>query len=259
MHQEESFGAVAIKCQKGAPAVLVECRVQDYVSLPREHAKDGETEEETAARGILEKTNLVVYIDNVFRHEVSYQTKSGIYKTDVFFAAVVDNASVLKPQKEQDTEFKWMSFDEAIETVTFDSIKEVLHHAASYVMWRYYREARSGVSAFPKLLYREHAVDIRSHMLPEEDGIIPTYDDEAWDLEETQDLALLDRREGMDVIFATPHYSEERGYTPDREFLMRQNMELQDVISGGRGDYAYPQVLLGSELYCSDYLLKRKI
>lgn len=74
------------------------------------------------------------------------------------------------------------------------------------------------------LQYRDHAVDIHSH-------IIPGADDGAQMENETADLIALDREEGMSVIFATPHYGMENGYDrnkiTDEDEIMKNYKEMQ--------------------------------
>ena len=249
---EKSCGAVVLDIHHDCPFVVVEYMAKGHVSLPKGHMEEGKTEEETAAREILEETNLTVRIDNVFRHEVAYSPKPGVQKTVVFFLATVDNTADLKPQKEEVNEIRLLAIQDAIREMTYDADKEVLHHAASYFFWRYYHTAweGSGGPAFPKLLYREHAVDIHSH-------IIPGVDDGAQKLEEAQELAFLDREEGMDVVFATPHYGIENGYAPEKEWIKHQLDALQRRISRDRGACPNALVSLGTEWYCADDIVER--
>ena len=249
---EKSCGAVVFTFHNEYPMVLVEYMKKGHVSLPKGHVEEGETEEETAAREIKEETNLIAYIDNVFRHEVTYSPKPGVQKTVVFFAATVDRVGDAKPQPEEVKELKWLGIDYAIKEMTYDTDKEVLHHAASYIVWRYYHTDWDSVTrpAFQKLLYREHAVDIHSH-------IIPGVDDGARDQEEAQDLAFLDREEGMDVVFATPHYGIENGYAPKHNLIRERFEELKERINWNQGDCPNALILPGTEWYCSDDIVER--
>ena len=252
MIYEKSCGAVVYAFHHHKPLVLVEYMALGHVSLPKGHMEEGETEEQTAAREILEETNLKVRIDNVFRHEVSYSPAPGIRKTVVFFLAAAAGLFGTKPQPEEVTALQWMPFEDAVRVMTYGTDKEVLHHAASYVSWKYYHQVWDGGNgpAFPKLLYREHGVDIHSH-------IIPGVDDGAQSPEEAMELAFLDREEGMDVVFATPHYGIENGYAPDRDRVRQRFEDLQKEIPGDRGECPYVRVLLGTEWYCADTLAHR--
>ena len=109
---------------------------------------------------------------------------------------------------------------------------------------------KTGGSGEPKPLYREHAVDIHSH-------IIPGVDDGAQSLKEALELLVLDCEEGMDVVFATPHYGIENGYAPDKGLIGRRMGELRNSISRSRGDCLNMLVYLGTEWYCSDDIVER--
>lgn len=247
---EKSCGAVVYRFHNGQLQVLVEYMEQGHISLPKGHVEEGETEEETALREIREETNLEVYIDNVFRHEVTYSPVEGVQKKVVFFAAAMEDISGLKPQKGEVSEIKLLEIEQAIREMTYDTDKEVLHHAASYLLWKFEHVIwdRCGAPGFPLLKYREFAVDIHSHMVP---GV----DDGAQDTEEGIDLGFLDRNEGIDVVFATPHYGIENGYAPDRELVEEQ---FEKITGSYGGDYnCYPDVYLGTEWYCSDDIVER--
>ncbi len=97
------------------------------------------------------------------------------------------------------------------------------------------------------IMYREHAVDIHSH-------IIPGADDGAQTQEETMELLRLDRNEGIQWVFATPHYGEENGYAPNREMISREYRQLSEFLflSGSP-----VKALLGTEWYCSDQIIER--
>jgi len=255
MIYEKSCGAVVFTFHNDYPMVLVEYMKKGHVSLPKGHMEEGETEEETAAREIKEETNLIAYIDNVFRHEVTYSPKPGVQKTVVFFAATVDRVGDAKPQPEEVKELKWIGINYAIKEMTYDTDKEVLHHAASYIAWRYFHTDWDSVTrpAYQKLLYREHGVDIHSH-------IIPGVDDGAQDLEEAENLVFLAREEGMDVVFATPHYGIENGYAPQRNLVKENLKELMEKVDWSKlSDSPNPnaRILRGTEWYCSDDIVNR--
>ena len=252
MIYEKSCGAVVFVMHNECPFVLVEYMARGHVSLPKGHMEEGETEEETAAREIREETNLTVRIDTVFRHEIAYSPRPGVQKTVVFFLAAADGIEDLKPQLEEVSEIRLMGIADAIREMTYDADKEVLHHAASYICWKYHHTVWDGAGgpALPKLLYREHAVDIHSH-------IIPGVDDGAQTMEEALDMAFLDRKEGMDVVFATPHYGIENGYAPDKD-VVRQRLEtLRERIEWNQLQNPSALVCLGTEWYCSDDIVER--
>ena len=59
MIYEKSCGAVVYDIHNDYPFVVVEYMKKGHVSLPKGHMEEGETEEETAAREILEETNRI--------------------------------------------------------------------------------------------------------------------------------------------------------------------------------------------------------
>lgn len=252
MKYEKYCGAVVYDFHNDYPFVPVEFMEQGCVSLPRGLMKEGETEEETAVRVLREETNLDIFPDKIFRHEVTYSPDEGVQKTVVFFVAATEELGRMKPQKGKVAEIRMMGIDYAIRQMTYEMDKEVMHHAASYLAWKYYHTVWDGCGgpAFPKLLYREFAVDIHSH-------IIPGVDDGAVDLDEAVDLAYLDRNEGIDVIFATPHFGKENGYAPDKALVASQFEEIEQGCNPGGDCNCIPSVCLGTEWYCSDDIVER--
>ena len=99
-------------------------------------------------------------------------------------------------------------------------------------------------------LYREHAVDIHSH-------IIPGVDDGAQTMDEAAELIALDREEGMSVIFATPHYGIENGYAPEKSLVQSRFQELLEKRSLWQGSYPFTSLYTGTEWYCSDEIVQR--
>ena len=99
-------------------------------------------------------------------------------------------------------------------------------------------------------LYRDHAVDIHSH-------IIPGVDDGAQTMNEATELIALDREEGMSVIFATPHYGIENGYAPDKSLVQSRFQELLQKKSLWQGSDPFTSLYSGTEWYCSDEIVQR--
>ena len=98
------------------------------------------------------------------------------------------------------------------------------------------------------LRYRENAVDIHSH-------IIPGVDDGARTMDEAVDLITLDREEGMNVIFATPHYGIENGYAPGKGLVQSRFNELLMKKNTWQRPGLPTSLYIGTEWYCSDFVV----
>ena len=250
MIYEKSCGAAVYVFHNGLPFFLVEYMTLGHVSIPKGHMEEGETEEETALREIREETSLEVRLDTVFRHEVTYSPREGVEKTVVFFVAEATNTACEKPQEEEVRRIDWLFAEQAIPAMTYETDREVLRHATAYLSWKYYRsvwrDKRNPGSV--RLLCREHAADIHSH-------IIPGADDGAKTPDEAQELTGLDREEGIDTIFATPHYGKENGYAPDRQFVRAAFDDL--CLDRWQPPYPQTELYLGTEWYCSEDIVNR--
>ena len=97
------------------------------------------------------------------------------------------------------------------------------------------------------LLYLEHAVDIHSHAII---GV----DDGAQTMEEALELLRLDQEEGIQVVFATPHYGAENGYAPGSNDIWfgfnRLSEAAKEAVPGMK-------VSFGTEWYCAEDIVDR--
>lgn len=83
-----------------------------------------ETEIETAIREVKEETNLDVEIDANKRYTMEYVTDKGKLKQVVLFIAKCIGGEI-KAQECEVNDIKWLDFDEAIETITYDNTREL--------------------------------------------------------------------------------------------------------------------------------------
>jgi len=132
MTKEKSCGAVVYKRTDGEPLFLIERMALGHVSLPKGHVEGNETEEETALREIREETNLEVRLDTRFRHVIGYSPAPGIWKDVVFFIAEAATDRLINQESEV-SGLEWLPFREAVEAMTYDTDKETLTRAKSYL------------------------------------------------------------------------------------------------------------------------------
>ena len=133
MKYEKSCGAVVYRFQDGRLFFLVEHMIQGHTSIPKGHVEGNETEAETAVREIREETNLRVRLDTAFRRETRYSPYEGIEKQVVFFAAEA-LSSDMKNQESEVSSLEWLPSEEAALAMTYDSDREVLSQAETYLL-----------------------------------------------------------------------------------------------------------------------------
>ena len=239
---EKKYSAVIYTVKYEELFFLMEYVGSEHAVLPDVRgADDGEV-----LRRIREKTGTEAGLDIVFHHDIWYSSDG---ETVIFFAADASGYGEDEPEYGYPC-LEWCRYNEAISLVANEEEKEMLGHAATYLMIKHfphrkhYREVPGCESG---IWYREHAVDIHSH-------VVMNVDDGAQSFGEGLELLRLDWEEGIRRVFATPHYGEENGYAPekrdiDRGFrLLKQHLEL---------GYPGMKIFLGTEWYCSDHIVER--
>lgn len=132
MKYEKSCGAVIYTVQNGTRFYLVEQMQKGHVSLCKGHVEQDESEHETAIREIREETGLEVEFVEGFRKTIAYSPSMDCMKTVVFFLARAEHTSV-RVQEEEVREIKWLTFEDAVEALTFDSTREILRQTDAFL------------------------------------------------------------------------------------------------------------------------------
>ena len=236
MRLEKYCSAVVYTMKYTEPMFLVERDCMETASVPQVELYANDHENGTDRAVITGKVSLAVRLDTVFRHDT--------WHDGIVYAAQ------LNPEEEttwddESLHLDWFRWEQIIRFVKNEEDLELLKHASAYLAVKYGLE--NPVEEFGHIWYREHAVDIHSH-------IIPNADDGSQSNGETQELLRLDREEGMQWVFATPHYGEENGYAPDRKHVDREFRELSLYLFKSRSPV---KVFLGTEWYCSDHIVER--
>ena len=123
MEKEKSCGAIVIN--KNNKILLVHHNA-GHLDFPKGHIENRETEEQTAIREVKEETNIDIIINNKYRYTTSYSPKENVMKEVVYFLAQnIDEDK--KPQLEEVSEVKWFTFEEAMNTITYENSKEILN------------------------------------------------------------------------------------------------------------------------------------
>lgn len=121
MKYEKSCGTIIIDNDK----VLLLKHNEGHWDFPKGHVENEETEIETALRETKEETNLDVQINETNRYMIRYSPKENTTKDVIFFVAQPITNDV-KPQVEEIAEIRWLTFEEAIQKITYDNSREIL-------------------------------------------------------------------------------------------------------------------------------------
>ena len=94
------------------------------ITFPGGHVETGESFVDSVIREVKEETNLDVEIDANKRYTMEYVTDKGKLKQVVLFIAKCIGGEI-KAQECEVNDIKWLDFDEAIETITYDNTREL--------------------------------------------------------------------------------------------------------------------------------------
>jgi len=122
MKKEKSCGCIVINDKN---EVLLIHHNAGHWDFPKGHVEEKKTEIQTAIREVKEETNIDVEVNEKFRYTTKYSPKEDVMKEVVYFLAknISDNKEA---QLEEVSEVKWVNFEEALETITYDTSKEIL-------------------------------------------------------------------------------------------------------------------------------------
>ena len=134
MKYEKSCGAVVYHTGGDGTLrlLLLRHRHGGHWSFPKGHVEQDETEAETALREVLEETGLTVTLQEGFRHCVSYTPKPGTKKQVVYFLAHTTQAEFVR-QKEEISEIRWMTPQDAYRSVTFSNDRTLITLAMEFL------------------------------------------------------------------------------------------------------------------------------
>ena len=131
--KEKSCGAIVYKKENDELKFLLVHQHNNHHSFPKGHMEDNETELETALREIKEETNLDVELDSNFRYSISYLLEEkNIMKEVVYFTATPKTFDLV-PQEGEILNLSWFTYEETIQKLEFDNIKEVFQAAYNYI------------------------------------------------------------------------------------------------------------------------------
>lgn len=127
---EKSCGAIIYTRDSGNIQYLIIENTGGFFGFPKGHTEAGETEKETAEREIYEEVGIRPRFIDGFREidEHSIPGKEGVIKQVVYFLAEYSNQEIVY-QKEELLGAELMGFEEAISSLQFDGVKNILTKA----------------------------------------------------------------------------------------------------------------------------------
>lgn len=129
MKLEKSCGAVIfIKDGNKLKYLLLQNLYGNQWGFAKGHMEEGEKEQETAKREILEEAGIEVSFIGGFREEISYTIRGDIFKVAVFFLCEAKDKNV-KIQEGEIKDYCFVSYEDAKKIIPFANLKKVLDKA----------------------------------------------------------------------------------------------------------------------------------
>ena len=129
---EKSCGGIIYRGTDDSLEILLIRHVKGHWTFPKGHVEEGETEEETAHREVLEETSLNVEIDSSFRYIIEYSPKKGVTKTVVYFLATYISGQE-QAQLSEVSEVGWYNVKDVEKMLTFKNDKNILRAALKHI------------------------------------------------------------------------------------------------------------------------------
>lgn len=130
MKKARSAGGIIFKDKK---YLLVKHGKGGHWDFPKGHTEKGESEETTALREIYEETGLKVKIIPGFRESISYIDNINMEDKTVTFFLCKANESKITHITDDVIDSVWLTYEKALDKITFDSAKELLRKAEAFL------------------------------------------------------------------------------------------------------------------------------
>lgn len=133
---ERSCGAVVFR-QIGEEKrfLLIKNKRSTHWGFPKGHVEEGETDEETAMREVLEETGIHISIFPDFKSKSEYSIQGRIDKTVlIYLATTKDTQTTIQPSEIED--YIWLGYDACLKTLNYENDKIILQNAKAYMLDR---------------------------------------------------------------------------------------------------------------------------
>lgn len=112
--------------------LLIKNKRSAHWGFPKGHIEDGETNEQTATREVLEETGLDVTIVPGFSSTSKYTIQGKVEKTVTIFLATASSRGVTLQEDEID-DSKWVGYNEALELLNFENDRHIFLQAGEFL------------------------------------------------------------------------------------------------------------------------------
>lgn len=130
---ERSCGAIVYRMIGGEKRfLLIKNKRSAHWGFPKGHIEDGETDEDTARREVLEETGLRIRILPGFKSRSEYSIQGRIEKAVLLFLATTDDTQT-KIQPEEISDYIWLNYAGARKTLNYENDKAILEKAQKFI------------------------------------------------------------------------------------------------------------------------------
>lgn len=109
--------------------------IQDFhgnYGFPKGHIEAQETAPQAALREIREEVGIDVVLDTSFEYELNYVMPNGIDKRSIYYLGSYHDQIPVK-QEEEVQKILLLPFEETVDILTFDNMKDILRKADRYI------------------------------------------------------------------------------------------------------------------------------
>jgi bis(5'-nucleosidyl)-tetraphosphatase len=134
MKSAKSCGGVIFRQKnKKIEFLVIRNKGGGHWDFPKGHVEEGETEEETAKREIMEEVGLEVQFIPGFKESIHYVDVINNFDKIVVFFLCEAKTSEVKYIFDEVSSHEWLQYDDAARKLTFDNARNILKKASSFL------------------------------------------------------------------------------------------------------------------------------
>lgn len=131
---ERSCGAIVFRIIGGEKRfLLIKNKRSSNWGFPKGHIEDGETDEDTARREVLEETGIRIKLIDGFKSKSEYTIQGRIEKAVlIYIATTTDTQTIIQPEEIED--YIWLNYENAHKMLNYENDRAILEKANSYMI-----------------------------------------------------------------------------------------------------------------------------